>query len=157
MPKSESSPEPETVAQQETGGGCQQEPCSPSSAQEPEQEDCGTTHYAGCACHEKGWENKWKTAVAMAAQAEVDRDMWKANHDNQVALKRALMDRPDLKERAALVEKLAAERDDAEWRNIAFHMRVRELECWIRERCPKADILPENAEPRRGDDGTNLK
>lgn len=48
---------------------------------------------------------------------------WKANHDNQVALRRALMDRPDLKERAALVERLAAERDawkaEAEkWREL---------------------------------------
>lgn len=31
----------------------------------------GTTHYAGCACHEKGWKNKWQCAVEMAAQAEV--------------------------------------------------------------------------------------
>ena len=31
MPNDRSKPEPETVAQQETGGGCQQEPCSPSS------------------------------------------------------------------------------------------------------------------------------
>lgn len=30
MPNDKSPPEPETVAQQETGGGCQQEPCSPS-------------------------------------------------------------------------------------------------------------------------------
>ena len=29
MPKDRSTPEPETAAQQETGGGCQQEPCSP--------------------------------------------------------------------------------------------------------------------------------
>jgi hypothetical protein len=36
----------------------------------------GPTHYAGCACHEKGWENKWKYAVEMAAQAEVNRDEW---------------------------------------------------------------------------------
>lgn len=34
----------------------------------------GPTHYAGCACHEKGWENKWKCAVEMAARAEVERD-----------------------------------------------------------------------------------
>ena len=30
----------------------------------------GTTHYAGCACHERGWQNKWECAVEMAAQAE---------------------------------------------------------------------------------------
>lgn len=69
--------------------GCSQEPpakekaddrlaltaCSPSSGgQEPEQEKCGTTHYAGCACHEQGWENKWKAAIEMAARATVERD-----------------------------------------------------------------------------------
>jgi hypothetical protein len=32
------------------------------------------THYAGCACHEKGWENKWRCAVEMAARAEIERD-----------------------------------------------------------------------------------
>lgn len=36
-------------------------------------------------------------------------EKWKANHDNQVTLRRMLMDRPDLKERAALVSKLADE------------------------------------------------
>ena len=28
------------------------------------------THHAGCACHEQGWQNKWKAAVEMAARAE---------------------------------------------------------------------------------------
>jgi len=46
--------------------------------QEPEQEKCGTTHYAGCACHEQGWENKWKAAIEMAAQASVERDEYAA-------------------------------------------------------------------------------
>jgi hypothetical protein len=45
--------------------------------QEPEQEKCGITHYAGCACHEKGWENKWETAIEMAAQASVERDEYR--------------------------------------------------------------------------------
>ena len=45
--------------------------------QEPEQEQCGTTHYAGCACHEQGWENKWKAAIELAAQASVERDEWR--------------------------------------------------------------------------------
>ncbi len=35
---------------------------------------CRTTHYAGCACHKKGWEDKWQCAVEMAAQAEVKLD-----------------------------------------------------------------------------------
>ena len=45
--------------------------------QEPEQEKCGTTHYAGCACHEQGWENKWKAAIEMAAQAALERDKYR--------------------------------------------------------------------------------
>ena len=45
-----------------------------SGVQEPEQEKCGTTHYAGCNCHEQGWENKWKCAVEMAARAEARLD-----------------------------------------------------------------------------------
>jgi hypothetical protein len=32
------------------------------------------THYAGCECHEQGWENKWKAAVDMAARASIERD-----------------------------------------------------------------------------------
>lgn len=46
-----------------------------------------------------------------ADDAERERDKWKASHDNQVNLRRALMDRPDLKERAFLVQGLATERD----------------------------------------------
>ena len=40
-----------------------------------------------------------------------DRDEWKANHDNQVAINRALRDRPDLGERAKLVDALTKQRD----------------------------------------------
>ena len=32
--------------------------------QEPEQKQCGTTHYAGCACHVQGWQNKVLQLVA---------------------------------------------------------------------------------------------
>ncbi len=42
---------------------------------------------------------------------KAERDMWKANHDNQVNLRRMLMDRPDLKERAELIQKLMAENE----------------------------------------------
>jgi uncharacterized coiled-coil DUF342 family protein len=34
---------------------------------------------------------------------------WKSNHDNQVKLKAQLMDRPDLKDRAASIQKLQEE------------------------------------------------
>lgn len=37
-----------------------------------------------------------------------DRDHWKANHDNAVAIKKAVLDRPDLKDRAATVLRLRA-------------------------------------------------
>lgn len=40
-------------------------------------------------------------------QKEIDK--WKASHDNQVKLRRMLMDRPDLKERAKLVSRLTEE------------------------------------------------
>ena len=99
-----------------------------SGGQEPEQEQCGTTHYAGCACHEQGWKNKWKAAIEMAARAELERDMWKANHDNQVAIKRIIAARPDLKERAPMVEKLMAERNRAQAHSIRQHERIKQLE-----------------------------
>jgi hypothetical protein len=53
-------------------------------------------------------------------RAESERDealrnaaMWKANHDNQVALKAMLMERPDLGDRAARIAELIRERDEA--------------------------------------------
>jgi uncharacterized small protein (DUF1192 family) len=42
-----------------------------------------------------------------------ERDHWKSNHDNQVRLKQALADRPDLKERAASWQRLQKELEDA--------------------------------------------
>lgn len=39
------------------------------------------------------------------------RDEWKANHDNQVSINQLLRDRPDLKDRAASVDKLIEQRD----------------------------------------------
>lgn len=53
---------------------------------------------------------------------------WKANHDNQVALKRIIASRPDLKERAPLVEKLMAERNRAQSHSIRQHERIKLLE-----------------------------
>tara|TARA_B110000495_G_C22774718_1_gene453296 strand:+ start:71 stop:322 length:252 start_codon:yes stop_codon:yes gene_type:complete len=47
------------------------------------------------------------------AQALIDeRDKWKAAHDNQVELKRIISARPDLGDRAILVEKLMQENAD---------------------------------------------
>ena len=42
-----------------------------------------------------------------------ERDRWKANHDNQVAIKAAILERPDLGDRATRVVALIAERDEA--------------------------------------------
>jgi len=42
------------------------------------------------------------------------RDEWKANHDNQVAINRILRDRPDIGDRAKLVDELIQQRDQAE-------------------------------------------
>lgn len=39
-----------------------------------------------------------------------ERDHWKANHDNQVEIKAAVLDRPDLGDRARKVQALVAER-----------------------------------------------
>ena len=61
-------------------------------------------------------------------QVERERDMWKANHDNQVAIKRIIAARPDLKERAPMVEKLMAERNRAQAHSIRQHERIKQLE-----------------------------
>lgn len=64
--------EAKTVAEQVTSSHREQRLVLGSSGQEPEQEQCGITHYAGCACHEKGWENKWKVAIEMSARAQIE-------------------------------------------------------------------------------------
>lgn len=48
------------------------------------------------------FEEQWQEAMKECV-------FWKASHDNQVHLKRTLMDRPDLKERATLVVKMSQE------------------------------------------------
>lgn len=45
------------------------------------------------------------------ADAEREIEAWKANHDNQVELKRIISARPDLAERAPMVERLVIERN----------------------------------------------
>jgi hypothetical protein len=47
------------------------------------------------------------------ADAEREIEAWKANHDNQVELKRIIAARPDLAERAPMVERLVSERNAA--------------------------------------------
>lgn len=57
-----------------------------------------------------------------------ERDMWKANHDNQVELKRIIAARPDLKERAPMVEKLMSERNRAQGWSTLQHEKIKRLE-----------------------------
>ena len=47
-----------------------------------------------------------------STRAKAEAEMWKSNHDNQVELKRIISERPDLAERATLVEKLIKHRDE---------------------------------------------
>ena len=75
MPNDRSTPEPETAPQQETGGGCQQEPCSPSSKTPKDFADTGNpiTAWAFYEVFErkhcgKGWLR------AQMSQMEHDRD-----------------------------------------------------------------------------------
>lgn len=65
--------------------------------------------------------------AAQVAQFRAERDMWKSNHDNQVAIKRAVLDRPDLKERATLVQALISERDQLRADNAVL---AAEVEAW---------------------------
>ena len=88
---------------------------------------------------------------AFAGKLERERNEWKANHDNQVELKRIIAARPDLAERAPMVEKLMHERNQAQVLNVAFHMRIRKLESIIRQMDSTSAILPENAEVSHGD------
>ena len=64
------------------------------------------------------------------AQLRAERDMWKSNHDNQVAIKRAVLDRPDLKERATLVQALISERDQLLADNAVLAAEVRAWREW---------------------------
>ncbi len=85
-------------------------------------------------------------AAQLSHQFRNERDQWKANHDNQVALKAALLDRPDLKERAALVQSLAAERD---------HLRaeVEALRACLSEHLRAAVACQNSVVETRGADG----
>jgi hypothetical protein len=62
-----------------------QEPERPHEPHEPH-DACGSlTHYAGCACHERGWQNRWKIAIDMAARAGIERDDAKRERDNALS------------------------------------------------------------------------
>jgi hypothetical protein len=59
------------------------------------------------------------------AEVTKQRGEWKANHDNQVAINRTLRDRPDLGERAKLVDALTKQRDALAEALELFLSRVR--------------------------------
>jgi len=70
------------------------------------------------------------------AEVTKQRDEWKANHDNQVAINRTLRDRPDLGERAKLVDALTKQRDAlaealTEIRAWGHHSTKERLRCFI--------------------------
>ncbi len=72
-----------------------------------------------------GLEALWQDARAKIAGLERERDEWKANHDNQVNIKRCLAVRPDLPAHDGVRQQLAAEtlRADAA---VADAARMRE-------------------------------
>lgn len=99
-------------------GGRSSAPCSPSSDYVP----------FGPEWEKEVMQHRKADLVRMFSKACRDRDGWKASHDNQVELKRIIAARPDLAERAPMVEKLMHERNQAQTLNIAFHMQIRKLE-----------------------------
>lgn len=101
-------PETKTAQNSPHMAGCQQELCSLSSD--------ATETLAAWKRFEKDGQivDLLKHAITM----ERGRNEWKANHDNQVAIKRIIAARPDLKERAPMVEKLMAERNRAQAHSI---------------------------------------
>ena len=88
--------------------------------------------------------NLIKQLIGYVDQAAKQRDEWKANHDNQVKLKQIILDRPDLRERAALVQKLIEELRVCHDDNESLHIRVSKLEEIIRHNDPENPLLPEN-------------
>jgi len=57
----------------------------------------------------KSFHSQWHTAEVKLLELRAEVAHWKTNHDNQVAIKREVLDRPDLGERAASVLALRAE------------------------------------------------
>lgn len=51
--------------------------CGKEKRFDPDGGYCGGHPLDGCSCHEKGWQNKWESAVEMAARATVERDEWR--------------------------------------------------------------------------------
>jgi len=73
-----------------------------------------------------------------------ERDKWKANHDNQVVINRTLRDRPDLGERAKLVEALTKQRDH--YKAACDQYSEDEMLCKLAEVTKQRDALAEALE-----------
>lgn len=71
----------------------------------------GCFHLKGCAALSDAEDIKECDCQARYDSAIKERDHWKANHDNQVTIKAAILDRPDLNDRAKLVMDLIAEQE----------------------------------------------
>ena len=89
--------------------------CSPSS-DTPETDEMGSMRRT---------VTEWRN---LCEKLERERNEWKANNDNQVALKRIIAARPDLKDRAPMVEKLMAERNRAQGWSTLQHEKIKRLE-----------------------------
>jgi hypothetical protein len=105
---------------------------------------------------------------AQLAAAQGERDHWKANHNNQVAIKSALMDRPDLRDRAAKVVALIEERDDLRMRLVKAVELLGEVKTRLYGHVPLANAqhidlfrricaLLDATEQQRGDAGEATK
>jgi len=120
------------------------------SEQEPEQADCGSlTHYAGCACHEQGWQNRWQAAIDAAARAGIERDYARRDLDNALSdwrqadtdCIRAIHERNDAREKAKQLavfagEILAAVRINAIY-GVFSQATEEQIEAWVKERAER--------------------
>jgi hypothetical protein len=120
------------------------------SEQEPEQSDCGSlTHYAGCACHEQGWQNRWKAAIDAAARAGIERDEARRDLDNALSdlrqadtdCIRAIHERNDAREKAKQLAMFAGDlladvRVNAIYGTFA-QATEDQIEAWVKERAER--------------------
>ena len=74
-----------------------------------------------------------KEAADEIERLTAERDQWKANHDNQVAIKAAILDRPDLKERAASVQRLTTQLAEAQRNKVEQARHCQELTAQLSE------------------------
>ena len=71
---------------------------------------------------------RFPSVLEQMRKLERERNEWKANHDNQVQIKRIIAARLDMKDRAPMVEKLMAERNRAQGWSTLQRERIKRLE-----------------------------